>query len=169
MSYRGVRGFLYLAVLAVVPLQGETPVTFRGSGGWCYGERYDQHFSTERQELFFGNVENIDTVTPYPGMALGIKLDLRTENDELLTVHLGPAWYILYQNWDLEADERYVGVKGCRTSINGKMVIMATLVGNAPEGEVADGDQALWEHGEVQRLRDEDGIPYWCAWRPRLE
>ena len=43
-----------------------------------------------------------------------------------------------------------VEVRGCETSIEGKKVVMASYV------KLSKG---------ILRLRDEEGIPYWCAWR----
>jgi hypothetical protein len=53
----------------------------------------------------------------------------------------------------LAVNDKNIEVRGCRTNINGKPVIMASTLVRA--------DKTLL-------LRDKDGIPYWCAWRPKM-
>ena len=136
---------------------------FIGSGGWCFGERYDQHFTNANQEIFVGQVKSIDTVTPYREMSLGIQMQLQTES-ELVTVHLGPAWYILNQDMVLEVNDENIEVKGCWASINGKKVVIASRFGKAN----GMGDPERSHSTRTRILRDKDGIPYWCAWRPKM-
>ncbi|MBN1576633.1 MAG: hypothetical protein JW913_08790, partial [Chitinispirillaceae bacterium] len=92
---------LVLMVIAVslIPasLNAQRGIKFRGSGSWCFGDRYDQAFINSNQETVVGQVMSIDTVTPYRDMASGIRMMLKTEREDI-TVHLGPAWFILYQD-----------------------------------------------------------------------
>jgi hypothetical protein len=109
-------------------------------------------FINSSQETVVGQVMSIDTVTPLRDMAQGIQMVLRTEREDI-TVHLGPSWFILFQDISLSVNDKAVEVRGCRTSINGKPVIMASI---------------LVRRDRVLLLRDKDGIPYWCAWRPKM-
>jgi hypothetical protein len=147
-----------LVIIAVVcllvpaSLYAQMGIKFRGSGSWCIGDRYQQSFINTNLETIVGEVMKIDTVTPMRGMGSGIQIRLKTEREEI-NVHLGPAWFILYQDMSLSVNDENIEVRGCRTMIEGKPVIMAsTLVRR---------DRALL-------LRDKDGIPYWCAWRPKM-
>ena len=94
----------------------------------------------------------IDTITPYRDMASGIRLVLKTEREDI-EVHLGPAWFILYQDMSLAVNDKNIEVSGCRVMINGKPIIMAS--------RLVRGERVLL-------LRDKDGYPYWCAWRKKL-
>ena len=127
-------------------------IKFRGSGGWCIGDQYEQTFINSNLETVVGEVMSIDTVTPLRDMASGIKFVMKTEREEI-DIHLGPAWFILYQDMILQVKDKNIEVRGCRTMINGKPVIMATV---------------LVRREKVLLLRDKDGIPYWCAWRPKF-
>jgi hypothetical protein len=149
---RYVPAFL-LAVLLPASLFAQIGIKFRGSGDWCYGDQYEQIFIESNQETMVGQVMSIDTVTPMRGMASGIKFVLKSEREEI-DVHLGPAWFILYQDMSLQVNDKNIEVYGCRTMIEGKPVIMAST---------------LVRRDRILMLRDKDGIPYWCAWRPRFK
>ena len=133
-------------------LQAQIGIKFRGSGGWCVGDRYEQTFVNSNLETVNGQVMSVDTVTPFPQMSSGIKMVLKTDREDV-TVHLGPAWFILYQGRSLSVNQKNVEVRGCRAVINGKPVIMASTVVSM---------------GWVLKLRDDDGIPYWCGWREKF-
>ncbi|MBN1308774.1 MAG: hypothetical protein JXA18_12695 [Chitinispirillaceae bacterium] len=147
---------LVLSVIAfsLIPasLNAQIGIKFRGSGSWCFSDRYDQAFVNSNQETVVGQVMSIDTVTPYRDMASGIRMVLKTEREDI-TVHLGPAWFILYQDMALSVNDKNIEVRGCRTMIDGKPVIMAST---------------LVRRDRVLLLRDKEGIPYWCAWRPKF-
>lgn len=147
--------FLTVALLALLlpaTLFAQIGIKFRGSGDWCYGDQYEQIYVESNEETVSGEVMSIDTVTPFRGMSSGIKFVLKTEREEL-DVHLGPAWFILYQDMILKVKDN-VEVYGCRAMIDGKQVIMTS---------------SLVRSDKMLKLRDKDGIPYWCAWRPRFK
>ena len=133
-------------------LYAQMSIKFRGSGEWCIGDKYQQVFVNSGQESIVGEVLSIDTVTPMRGMGSGIAVQLKTEREDV-QVQLGPAWYILFQDMSLQVKDRNIEVRGYRTMIDGKPVIMASK---------------LVRRDKVLLLRDEDGIPYWCGWRPKM-
>ena len=139
-------------LLLPAALQAQIGIKFRGSGDWCIGDPYEQTFTNSNLETVSGQVMSIDTVTPMPGMSSGIKIMLKTSREDV-TVHLGPAWFILYQDMSLSVNDKNVEARGCRTVINGKPVIMATV---------------LVRKNKVLLLRDKDGVPYWCGWREKM-
>lgn len=151
---KNIRFFVVLWCFIFYPFTifAQMNIKFRGNGGWCFGERYDQHFVNSRLENVVGEIISIDTITPFRGMAQGIQIVLKTEREEI-AVHLGPAWFILFQEMTLSVNDKNIEVRGCRTNINGKPVIMATY---------------LVRKDKILLLRDKDGIPYWCAWRPKF-
>lgn len=145
-------------MLAVIFLAYGAPhaqisIKFRGSSGWCVGDRYDQTFVNTSQESVVGQVMSIDTITPLRDMSNGIQVMLKTDRNEEIAVHLGPSWYILNQDINLSVNDKNIEVRGCRTMLSGKQVLMASL---------------LVKKEKMILLRDADGIPYWCAWRPRF-
>ena len=133
-------------------LNAQMSIKFRGSGEWCIGDPYQQMFVNSGQESVVGQVISVDTVTPMRGMGSGISVKLKNEREDI-DVQLGPAWYILFQDMSLQVNDRNIEVRGYRTMIEGKPVIMASK---------------LVRRDKVLLLRDEDGVPYWCGWRPKM-
>jgi len=81
-------------------------------------------------------------------MCYGVHLMVKTAK-EILSVHLGPGWYIENQDTKIEPKDK-VEVAGSRITLEGKPVIIAA--------EVKKGD-------EILKLRDENGFPLWSGWR----
>jgi len=139
-----------LLFLVVSQTQAQIGVKFRGSDGWGINGRYEQYFKKYNLQTYSGKIISIDTVSPFREMSYGVQMTIKKDNREH-TIHLGPGWYILNQDMGLTLNNE-VEVRGCETSIEGKTVVMATYVKQLSKGRIL-------------RLRDEEGIPYWCAWR----
>jgi hypothetical protein len=122
----------------------------RGSGGWGHKDNYNQLFDAKTIESLTGTVMEIDSITPMRGMSNGFHLMLKTEK-ELISVHLGPAWYIENQDMDIRKNDK-IEIKGSRITFDGKPAIIAS--------EIRKGDDTL-------SLRDESGYPTWSGWRKR--
>jgi hypothetical protein len=148
-----------LALTAVIMIAAvfafETPaqmaVKWKGSDGWGLATRYEQLFNKYNIQAITGTIYKIDTMTPMPDMSYGIQFVIKTTGSEEITVHLGPAWYVVRQDMNLNVND-VVDIRGARFSLNGKNVMAAF--------EVRIKDRVLM-------LRDVDGIPYWCGWRKR--
>lgn len=125
-------------------------IKFRGSDGWGLNGRYEQYFDKYNLQNFTGKISSIDTLTPIKEMAYGVQLKLKKDNKEH-TVHLGPGWFVLFQDMNLGVNND-VEIRGCEVIMDNKPVIMAVYVKQLSKG------RTLY-------LRDDDGVPYWCAWR----
>ena len=147
-----VRTVVKVAVVMLFLIQAASSqnIRFRGSDGWGLNSRYEHLFNINSQQDFRGVITGIDTVTPMPDMSYGIMMVVKSGFDEF-AVHLGPAWYMLFQDFSLNPGEE-IDIRGVRVSHAGKVFIMAI--------EIKSKDRIL-------RLRDNDGIPFWCAWRRR--
>lgn len=75
---------------------------------------------------------------------------VKTEK-ETITVHLGPTWYLERLDKKIVKGDQ-VEIKGARTTLAGKPIMLAT--------EVKRGDNILI-------LRDAAGIPVWAGWGRR--
>lgn len=126
---------------------GYTPPEREGAGGWQHRGDYGQHFKASTIETVQGEVVAVDRFTPMQDMMHGVRLTLRSGNDQNIIVHLGPAWYVDRQYLRFDNGDN-VRVTGSRVQMDGQRVIMAT--------EVRRGD-------EVLLLRDRDGLPRWDA------
>lgn len=129
--------------LFAAPWQG-----WRGSGGWGMGGAYQRMYDPATIETVTGEVVGIEKATSKMGPQNGIHLRLKTDR-EVLSVHLGPAWYIERLDTRIQEGDR-VEVKGSRITVGGKPAIIAA--------EVKKGDAVL-------QLRDAAGVPAWAGWR----
>lgn len=121
---------------------------WRGSGGWGRGSQYNRMYNPATVESIAGTVKAIDKVMPMKGMNSGIHVMVKTDN-ETISVHLGPEWYIERQDVQLEKGDK-IEVKGSRVTFADKPAMIAA--------EVKKGDNTLV-------LRDGSGIPAWAGWR----
>jgi len=151
--------FLCTALTAVALAQVPTmpPMGGMGGMGWGMGSPYNRMYNAATAETLKGVVVSVDSFSTMgampgarqmPGMQPGIQAMLKTDKDTV-SVHLGPAWFI--ENQDIRILPRdSIQVKGSRITFDDKPAIMAS--------EITKGRYDL-------RLRDEKGMPVWCAWR----
>jgi hypothetical protein len=123
---------------------------WQGGGGWGTGSQYNRLYDATTVDTISGEVLSVEKITPVKGMSYGVHLQLKTEQ-ETVSVHVGPAWFIENQDVKIELKEK-IEVKGSRVTFDGKPAIIAA--------QVKKGD-------EVLKLRDENGVPVWAGWRRR--
>jgi hypothetical protein len=121
---------------------------WQGSGGWGSGAPYGRMYDPKTVETVAGAVVDLAFLTPTKGMGQGVHLLLKTDN-ETISVHLGPAWFIERQDLKIEKGDR-IEVRGSRITFQQKPAIIAA--------EVKKRDETLM-------LRDENGFPVWSGWR----
>ncbi|MBI3949498.1 MAG: DNA-binding protein [Acidobacteria bacterium] len=121
---------------------------WKGSGGWGMGTQYGRLYDPKTVETIHGEVVSVDRMTPMKGMYYGIHLMVKTDK-EVISVHLGPGWYIENQDIRIEPKDK-VEIRGSRITFEGKPAIIAA--------EVKKGE-------EILKLRDETGFPAWSGWR----
>jgi hypothetical protein len=142
--------FAMCGLLFVTASTAQRGGMWKGSGGWSMGTSYGRMYNSGTVETIGGEVVSVDKFIPMKGMSYGIHLMLKTE-DETISVHLGPGWYIENQDIKIQPKDK-LEVKGSRVTFEGKPVIIAA--------EVKKGD-------EVLKLRDKNGFPLWSGWRRR--
>jgi len=116
------------------------------SGGWGISTPYGQIFNTETIISFETEVIRIDRFIPFKGMTEGVELVVKL-NGKQASVHLAPAWYLEYKNFNVEEGDK-IKVSGSHIDFNGIPAIIATKI-------VGDDD--------ILNLRDEMGFPVWSA------
>lgn len=122
---------------------------WRGSGGWGVESPYNRCYHPTSVETFVGDVVEIATTIPLPGMTEGVSV-LLTMKTVSVPVLLGPAWYIEHLDARIEIGDR-IEVIGAKAFAEGLPAVLAV--------EVRKGDSVLV-------LRDAAGIPVWAGWRP---
>lgn len=123
------------------------PFAYNGSGGWGPNSVFSKAYDPRSVETIRGKVNSIDYVTPYNTTSRGVVMTVNTGQD-LIPVHLGPAWFIASQDQTIDPGDR-VEVTGSLITYQEKPVMIA--------GQVVKGDETL-------KLRAENGRPMWSAW-----
>lgn len=137
---------VWSGMLLLLPISG---IAQRGSGGWCTQNNYNRQFNTKTIEELKGSVVKVERITPETGMSAGIHLILKTEKNETIPVHLGPAWYVENQEIQLVAGD-VITVKGSRITYQAAPAIIAMTISKG---------------AQILTLRDKNGNPGWNAWR----
>lgn len=120
--------------------------------GWGTGNPCCSMYNPETTETISGEVVSVDEIPRGKEGFYGIHVSLKTDK-ETIPVHLGPGWYIEYQDTKIEPGDK-VEVTGSKIMYAGKTAIIAY--------EVKKGDAILV-------LRDNDGFPAWRGWRMRSD
>ena len=137
-------------VTATIAFAGPGMWGGRGSGGWGMGTPYQGLYKSANIETVAGEVIGLEQTVPMRQMNQGLALVVKTDK-EVLTVHLGPLWYLERLDTKIAAGDQ-IKVKGVRTSLAGNPIMLAA--------EVEKGDKILV-------LRDAAGVPVWAGWRWR--
>lgn len=120
----------------------------KSDNGWGAGSRYGRLYNPATLETESGEVVSVRKVVPMRGMAGGIHFVLKSDKG-IVSVHLGPAWFLEKQGLRIEPKDR-VTVSGSRITIRGKPAIIAA--------EIRKGERT-W------KLRDDKGVPLWSRRR----
>jgi len=136
--------FLICATVLSAALAADPP---KDMGGWEKGGKYDKYYVPSQRDSFKGIVVGFKEIVPLPGMSPGIALLVKDTDGEVVTVHLGPKWFVTPEATGIRKDDK-VKVKGVWTEIDGKDVFIA--------GKISKGD--FFEY----KLRlTKDGTPFW--------
>jgi hypothetical protein len=119
-----------------------------GSGGWGMRSQYNSMYDTKTVQTIVGEVVTVEKIVPTRGMSSGVHLVVKT-NDESISVHLGPEWFIDNQDISIDPKDK-ITVKGSRITYKGKPAIIAAVVTKG---------------NDILVLRDVNGIPVWSGWR----
>jgi len=118
----------------------------RDMGGWEKGSSYNQCYKADEMDSFKGTVVGFKEVIPFPGMSPGVALLVRERGGkDVITVHLGPKWFI--EQVGVKKGDT-VKVNGVWAEIQGKDVFIAS--------KVKKGD-----YFEYKVRLTKDGTPFW--------
>ena len=136
--------FFIIALLSVVLAADEAEMK-----GWEPDSPYNRYYKPSELDYFRANVVKIAEVEPMPGMSPAVALYVQeTGDDEVITVHVCPAWYIGPENLGLKRGDR-VKIRGVWAEIDGKDVFMAS--------KIKKGDYFV-----LKVRMTKDGTPFWA-------
>ncbi|MBN1931724.1 MAG: hypothetical protein JW786_08980 [Desulfobacterales bacterium] len=116
-------------------------------GGWEKDSAYNKLYVATERDKFKAVVVGFKEIVPFPGMSPGIALLVRDPDEDIITVHLGPKWYI-------DSDE--IGIrKGDNVTIRGVWV-----EGNEEEFFIASKVKR-GDYFEFKVRLTKDGTPFW--------
>jgi len=116
--------------------------------GWEHGSAYDKLYDPKESDSFKGRVTKILHITPLPGMAPGIGIQVEDKKDKgLETVHLGPADAVDLASIGLKVGDQ-VKVVGAWVDMDDQDIMLAVKV------KKDDGSQ-------LKVRRSKDGFPVW--------
>jgi hypothetical protein len=121
---------------------------WRDNFGKGYRGEYQGKYNPKTVTMVKGVVETVEQMPPATGTSYGIHLELRTDSG-MLSVHLGPAWFIERENIRIE-EGNIIEVKGSKITYEEVPTIIAA--------EVKKGKTVL-------KLRDKNGFPVWAGTR----
>lgn len=104
-----------------------TPPALAGSGGWGPDTSYGRLYNPAAEQTISGEVVGISSVPPMPDMVSGLQLVVKTADDKIMRIQVGPAWYLEHQDAEI-AEHTTVQVTGAMTEIDGQPVLLAREV-----------------------------------------
>jgi sporulation protein YlmC with PRC-barrel domain len=112
---------------------------------WNPESEYNKLFNSNEVKTLHGTIESVGVFTPDGTPVSGVRLRIRTDDGQLVTVHTGPRSYLERNNIAFyHGDE--ITVTGAPAKVGWRDVILAS--------QIKKGDQTL-------DLRSKDGKPLW--------
>jgi sporulation protein YlmC with PRC-barrel domain len=112
---------------------------------WASGTDYNKQFNPGSIKTVSGTIESVGTFEPQMGVSEGLRLRVMTADGNVITVHVGPEWYVQQQGFSFKSGDK-VTVTGSETQVRDRSVIMATK---------------LECDGKTLELRSDRGEPKW--------
>jgi hypothetical protein len=124
-------------------------------GGWEKNSKYDKLYVPSDRDSFKGIVTGFKEIIPFPGMSPGVALLVKDPDGDVVTVHLGPRWFIDPAATGIRKDDK-VKIKGAWVELNNEDIVIAS--------KISKGD--FFEY----KLRlTKDGTPLWTLSKEDLE
>ena len=115
--------------------------------GWGLKSPYNALYNASELDAFKGEIVKIAELTPMKGMSPAVAIYVKEAEDEVIEVHVCPAWYMDSAATGLKRGDR-IKVRGVWAEINGRDVFMAS--------KIKKGDYF------VLKVRlTKDGTPFW--------
>ena len=127
---------------------GFAPVTKeRSTQAWIADSNYLKNYDARNVQTIQGKIFNIGMFCPEAGSMLGLRLRVRSDQGQIITVHAGPWNYAQQQGMVFNVGQP-VTVKGAKITFMERNVIMANQITS---------------EGKTLNLLDDQGKPQWNA------
>jgi hypothetical protein len=124
-------------------------------GGWERNSKYDKLYVPSDRDSIKGIVTGFKEIIPFPGMSPGVAPVVKDPDGDVVTVHLGPRWFIDPAATGIRKDDK-VKIKGAWVELNNEDIVIAS--------KISKGD--FFEY----KLRlTKDGTPLWTLSKEDLE
>jgi hypothetical protein len=144
---------VFLTILAI-PLVGLASDK-QDMGGWEKEGAYNRLYDVNEMDTFKATVTGISTGVPMPGMSPGVVLQVKDQDDELITVHVCPVWFAKPSGIGLKKGDR-IKLRGAWAEIDGKDVFLVSKIKKEDD----------WQF--KVRLTS-DGTPFWTMTPEELD
>ena len=124
-------------------------------GGWEKNSKYDKLYVPSDRDSFKGIVTGFKEITPFPGMSPGVAILVKDPDGDVVTVHLGPRWFVDPAATGIRKDDK-IKVKGVWVELNNEDIVMAS--------KISKGD-----FFEYKVRLTKDGTPFWTLSKDDLE
>lgn len=124
-------------------------------GGWERKSKYDKLYVPSDRDSLKGTVVGFKEIIPFPGMSPGVAIIVKDQEGDVVTVHLGPRWFVDPKATGIKKDDK-VKVKGVWAEINNEDIVMAS--------KISKGDSF-----EYKLRLTKDGTPFWTMTNEEIE
>jgi len=124
-------------------------------GGWERNSKYDKLYVPSSRDSIKGIVTGFKEIIPFPGMSPGVALMVKDPDGDVVTVHLGPRWFIDPAATGIRKDDK-VKIKGVWVELNNEDIVIAS--------KISKGD-----FFEYKVRLTKDGTPFWTLSKEELE
>lgn len=117
--------------------------------GWEDGSKFNNLFNTSTVDTIFGEVSQVDNISPIKGMEPGIRVLVKIKK-EIIPIFIAPIWFTKYLNITIRPNDQ-IEISGSHVQLDGKDIILASRVVS---------------NGMILQLRNDKGHPIWDCMRP---
>ena len=112
---------LFFSSLALCPAQE------KNMKGWGINDPYNRLYDVQEIDTIKAVVREIKEITPLPGMAPGLGMEIEEKGGDRYLVHICPLAYKDAASIGLKKGDK-IDLRGCLVEIDGKEVIMAAKI-----------------------------------------
>jgi len=99
----------------------------KNMAGWGMDDPYNRLYDVREVDTVKGVIRDIKEITPLPGMAPGLGMEIEEKSGDRYLVHICPLAYKDAAAIGLKKGDK-IDLRGCLVEIDGKEVIMAAKI-----------------------------------------